>query len=117
MNVAAFKLLKPFADRVILRRVASAEKVHRIIRPEKYRIPPTEGTVVAIGPDVLHIAVGQRVLFARYVGLEFRRDEYEDGKRHSYEYVVLREEDLHAVFTEDVGEEQYFSEGGEADWK
>ncbi|MFQ5937399.1 MAG: hypothetical protein ACE5LB_13430 [Acidiferrobacterales bacterium] len=107
-------MLKPFADRVIVRRVRERERIGRIIRPERYRVPPTEGVVVAKGPDVQIVEVGQRIIFARYVGLEFRREENveEDGKisRRTDEYVILREEDVHAAFTEDVGEEQYFGE-------
>ena len=117
MNVQPFQLLKPLADRVLVRRVKSAEAVGRILVPDKYKTPPTEGMVLAIGPDVQYIAVGMRVLFAKYVGLEFRRDETNDDGRVSHNYIVLREEDVHAVFNEDVGEEPYFSEGGEADWK
>lgn len=64
--------LIPTEDRVAIRRAEAPTtfKDSAILLPEKAKEKPQEGTVVAVGPKVENIAVGQVVLFAKYAGME-----------------------------------------------
>jgi chaperonin GroES len=66
-----------------------------IVLPETAKEKPQEGEVIAVGPGRLtedgkrvpmEVAVGDRVLFAKYAGTEFK----EDG----VEYLIIRESDI-----------------------
>lgn len=93
--------LKPLGDRVVVR-PAEREEMTRsgIVLPDTARERPQEGTVQAVGPGRLlengqkvpmDLAVGDRVIYAKYAGTEF---EVED-----VEYMVLSERDVLAVLT------------------
>jgi chaperonin GroES len=79
---------------------AAKEEVTKsgIVIPDTAKEKPQEGTVVAIGSGrlldngeraPLDVNVGDRVLFAKYGGTEFKLD--------GQEYLVLKENDLLAV--------------------
>lgn len=61
-----------------------------IVIPEDRRLPPNIGRVLATGSD--EVAVGDRVMFSRYGGHEF--------KRNGEQCVVVTERDLIAVVPE-----------------
>ncbi len=63
-------MMRPLGARVLLRRPPITEKVGRIIIPEKARQAPQEGTVVAIGPDVTTVKVGDVLLHGRHNFIE-----------------------------------------------
>ena len=93
--------LRPLHDRVIVKRLEEEKKsAGGIIIPDQAAEKPVRGEVLAVGtgkrgddgkviaPDV---KVGDTVLFGKYSGSEVKVD----GK----EYVVMREDDIVAVFT------------------
>jgi chaperonin GroES len=92
--------IRPLADRVVVKRVTEEEKTKGgIIIPDTAKEKPLEGKVVAVGNGKvlkdgkvrpLEVKVGDRVLFAKYSGNEVKLD----GEEH----VLLREEDILAVF-------------------
>ncbi|MCS7206597.1 MAG: co-chaperone GroES [Dehalococcoidia bacterium] len=87
---------QPLGDRVVVRPIEREEMTKSgIVLPETAKEKPQEGEVVAVGPGRLtddgkripmELAVGDRVLFAKYAGTEFK----EDG----VEYLIIRESDI-----------------------
>lgn len=91
--------IRPVGDRVVVR-PAAREEVTRsgIVIPDTAKEKPQEGTVIAVGSGRLldtgerapmEIHEGDRVLFAKYGGTEFKLD--------NEEYLVLRESDVLAI--------------------
>lgn len=93
------KKIRPVADRVVVKPM-NREEVTRggIVIPDTAKEKPQEGTVIAVGSGKLldngdraamEVREGDRVLFAKYGGTEFKLD--------GEEYLVLRESDILAV--------------------
>lgn len=91
--------IRPVGDRVVVK-PAAREEVTRsgILIPDTAKEKPQEGTVIAVGSGrlldngeraVLGVNEGDRVLFAKYGGTEFKLD--------SEEYLVLKESDILAI--------------------
>lgn len=94
--------LVPLGDRILVKRSEEDEQKTSggIIIPDTAKEKPQEGEVVAVGKGRLlengdrqsvDIAVGDKVLFAKYGGTEVT---YE-----SIEYLILREDDILAKVT------------------
>ena len=91
---------KPLNDRVIVEPLEQEDRTAGgIYVPETAKEKPQEGTVLAVGPGRLldsgqraSMAVheGDRVLFAKYAGTEFKAD---SDKR----YLILGEKDILAI--------------------
>ncbi|MPZ47882.1 MAG: co-chaperone GroES [Dehalococcoidia bacterium] len=91
----ASKLI-PLADKLVLRPVVQEEVLSSgIVIPDTAREKPNQGEVVAAGPGrrdedgkliPLEVAVGDRVLYAKYTGQEI--------KVENEEYIVLKETDI-----------------------
>ncbi|GHO85465.1 co-chaperone GroES [Dictyobacter formicarum] len=91
--------LQPLGDRVVVKGLAR-ETVTRsgIVLPDTAKEKPQEGEILAVGPGkvldngkrtTLEVAVGQRVLFAKYAGTEIKID--------GQEYLILRESDIMGI--------------------
>ena len=93
--------LKPLGDRIIVRRVESADKsAGGILLPDNAKQKPQRGTVLSVGPGkmlkdgtrrALHVKVGDEVLFTAWAGDEFK----ERGSKDAI--LVMHEEDVLAV--------------------
>ena len=93
--------LRPLHDRVIVKRLEEEKKsAGGIIIPDQAAEKPVRGEVLAIGTGKraedgkaipMDVKVGDTVLFGKYSGSEVKIE----GK----EYVVMREDDIMAVFT------------------
>jgi len=92
--------VRPLHDRDLLKRLEE-EKAGKggIIIPDTAREKPMEGKVVAVGPGKmtddgkrapLDVKAGDRILFGKYAGTEIKVDEQD--------YVIMREEEILAVF-------------------
>jgi chaperonin GroES len=96
MNVAK---IRPVGDRVVVKPAAREEITKSgIVIPDTAKEKPQEGTVIAIGSGRLldngdrspiDVREGDRVLYAKYGGTEFKLD--------GEEYLVLKESDILAV--------------------
>lgn len=76
-------MLKPIKDRLlVLRDDHEKETASGIILP-KEEMPTGTGIIMAIGPEVKTLEVGQKVLFKKLDGHDFKLD----GKEH----VILKE--------------------------
>ena len=91
--------LRPVGDRVVVK-PAQREEVTRsgIVIPDTAKEKPQEGTIIAVGSGklldngervALEVKEGDRVLFAKYGGTEFKLD--------GEDLLVLRESDILAV--------------------
>ena len=89
--------VRPLGDRVVVEPTEQEERTASgIILPETAKEKPQEGTVVAVGPGrrddkgklvPMEVAVGNRVLFAKYGGTEIK---LEGDKK----VLILRESDI-----------------------
>lgn len=90
------KKLSPLGDRVVVKPLEQ-EEVSKggLYLPDTARERPQEGEVIAVGPGRLNdegkrqpmeVSTGDRVLFAKYAGTEFKDDDEE--------LLVLRETDI-----------------------
>ena len=91
--------IRPVGDRVVVKPAAKEEVTKSgIVIPDTAKEKPQEGTVVAVGSGRLldngdrapiDVREGDRILFAKYGGTEFKLD--------GEEYLVLKENDILAV--------------------
>jgi len=91
--------IRPVGDRVVVKPAAKEEVTKSgIVIPDTAKEKPQEGEVIAVGSGKLldngdrvplELKVGDRVLYAKYGGTEFKLD--------GEEYLVLRESDVLAV--------------------
>lgn len=93
-------LIKPLGDRVLLKRLESAEEIKGgIIIPDSAKEKPLEATVVALGTGkfskdgskaiAFDVAVGDTVLIGKYSGTEV--------KVGDSAYIILREDEIQAI--------------------
>ncbi len=92
--------IRPLHDRILVKREEEKEvKKGGIIIPDTAKEKPQEGKVLAVGPGDRHpdtgeriaveLKVGDRVLFQKYAGTEFKLDEEE--------LLILSEKDVLAT--------------------
>jgi chaperonin GroES len=91
--------IRPLQDRVVLKPVEREEKTKSgIVLPDTAKEKPQEGMVEAVGTGrildngskvPLELQVGDRVLYAKYAGNEFKLDDIE--------YLIISEKDVLAV--------------------
>ena len=89
--------VKPFHDRVLVKRVEEAgeQKVGGIIIPDSAKEKPLQADVVAVGPGeyddsgkrkALDVKVGDKVLIGKWSGTEVKID--------GDEYLILKENEI-----------------------
>jgi chaperonin GroES len=91
--------LKPLGDRLVVKPTEREEMTKSgIVLPDTAKERPQEGTVLAVGPgrilddgsrEPMELSVGQKVLFQKYAGTEFKLDEDE--------LLILSQKDILAV--------------------
>src|SRR3954469_18872572 len=91
--------LRPLGDKVVLQAVEREEMTRSgLVLPDTAKEKPQEGKVIAVGPGKLldsgeHVALevkaGDRVIFSKYSGTEFKLD--------GEEYLIMSERDVLAV--------------------
>jgi len=91
--------LKPMGDRVVVKPKGREETTKSgIVLPDTAKERPQEGTVLAAGPgrilddgsrEAMDVSVGQKVLFQKYAGTEFKLEEEE--------LLILSQKDILAV--------------------
>ena len=101
--MAADFRIRPLADRVVVKPADREEKTKGgIYLPDTAsKERPMEGTILAVGEGRLddngkrvpmHVKEGQRVLFAKYSGTEYKVDDVE--------YLILKESDILGIIQE-----------------
>jgi chaperonin GroES len=91
--------LRPLGDRVVVKPLAREEVTRSgIVLPDTAKEKPQQGEVLAVGPGrtldtgervVPEVKTGDRVLFAKYSGTEFKLEQDE--------LLILRESDVLAI--------------------
>jgi chaperonin GroES len=91
--------LRPLGDRVVVKPVEKEERTKSgILLPDTAKEKPQEGIVEAVGTGrildngtkvPMELQVGDKVLYAKYAGNEFKLDEIE--------YLIVSEKDVLAV--------------------
>ena len=92
--------IRPLADRVVIKQLDAEDEQTRggIIIPDTAKEKPQEGEVLEVGPGrktedgkliELEVKKGDRVLYGKYAGTEFRLGEEE--------LMILRETDILAI--------------------
>ena len=94
--------LRPLGDRVVVRPTPREEMTKSgIVLPDTAKEKPQEGTIVAVGPgrtlddgsrEAIDVSEGQRVLYAKYAGTEF--------KVEGEELLIISQKDILAVVEE-----------------
>jgi len=96
--------LIPYGDRVVIRQAPKAtQSAGGVLLPDTVGEDHTEGTILALGPDVhgsafwgeetIGLCVGDRVVFTKWSGSEIKID----GET----FVIIREKDIVAIYSED----------------
>ena len=98
-KVASETKLKPLGDRIVVRPTPREEMTKSgIVLPDTAKERPQEGTILSIGPgrtlddgsrEAMDVEVGQKILFQKYAGTEFKLDD-ED-------LLILSQKDVLAV--------------------
>jgi chaperonin GroES len=98
-TASAATKLKPLGDRLVVKPSAREEMTKSgIVLPDTVKERPQEGTVLAVGPgrilddgsrEAIDVAVGQKVLFQKYAGTEFKLEDEE--------LLILSQKDILAV--------------------
>ena len=93
--------LRPLGDRVVVKPLDREEVTKSgIVLPDTAKEKPQQGEVMAVGPGRIldsgervtpDVKKGERVLFAKYSGTEFKLDQDE--------LLILRESDILAIVT------------------
>ncbi len=83
-TAAVSKKLRPLGDRVVIEPTAREEMTKSgIVLPDTAKEKPQEGSVLAVGPGAfdndgkrvpIDVKVGDKVLYAKYAGTEFKVD-------------------------------------------
>ncbi len=91
--------LRPLGDRVVVKPVEREEKTKSgIVLPDTAKEKPQEGIVEAVGTGrildngtkiPMELKVGDKILYAKYAGNEFKLDEIE--------YLIVSEKDVLAI--------------------
>lgn len=99
MAAATATKLRPLGDRVVIQPTPREEMTKSgIVLPDTAKEKPQEGTIVAAGPGRLNdegerepmdVQVGDKVLYAKYAGTEFKVD--------GDEYLIVSQKDILAV--------------------
>lgn len=82
--------IKPLADRVVaVKEETKQQTASGLYLPESAKEKPVAAVVAAVGPDVKHVKVGDRILYKDYVTTEIKID--------STDYLIVKEEDILAT--------------------
>ena len=91
--------LRPLGDRVVIKPSEREEMTKSgIVLPDTAKERPQEGTILSIGPgrtlddssrEAMDVEVGQKILFQKYAGTEFKLDDEE--------LLILSQKDILAV--------------------
>ena len=82
--------IKPLADRVVaVREEAKTQTASGIYLPDNAKEKPVMAEVKAVGADVKHVKVGDKIVYKEYSTTEL--------KINDIEYLVVKEEDILAT--------------------
>ena len=96
---ASASKLRPLGDRVVVKPTPREEMTKSgIVLPDTAKEKPQEGSILAVGPgrtlddgtrEAMDVQVGQKVLYAKYAGTEFKVD--------GEELLIVSQKDILAI--------------------
>jgi chaperonin GroES len=95
---ASATTLRPLGDRVVIKPTPREEMTKSgIVLPDTAKEKPQEGEIIAVGPgrfedgkrEPMDVSVGQKVLYAKYAGTEF--------KVEGEELLIVSQKDILAI--------------------
>ena len=98
MATASSTKLRPLGDRVVIKPTPREEMTKSgIVLPDTAKEKPQEGEIIAVGPgkfedgkrEPIDVSVGQKVLYAKYAGTEF--------KVEGEDLLILSQKDILAI--------------------
>lgn len=99
LATATATTLRPLGDRVVIQPTPREEMTKSgIVLPDTAKEKPQEGSIIAAGPgrldddgdrEPMDVKVGDKVLYAKYAGTEFKID--------GEEYLIVSQKDILAV--------------------
>lgn len=85
--------VKPLADRVVaVREMAPTKTASGLYLPDNAKEKPVMAKVVAVGPDVEHLNVGDKIIYKEYSTAEL--------KIENVDYLIVKEEDVLATVSQ-----------------
>ncbi|HEU4830727.1 MAG TPA: co-chaperone GroES [Candidatus Saccharimonadales bacterium] len=82
--------IKPLADRIVaVREEAQTKTASGIYLPDNAKEKPVIAKVVAVGPDVKHVKLGDKIVYKEYSTTEL--------KINDIEYLIVKEDDVLAT--------------------
>lgn len=82
--------IKPLADRVVaVREKAQQTTASGLYLPDNAKEKPVVAKIEAIGPDVKHLKVGDKIIYKEYSTTELKVDDVD--------YLIVKEEDVLAT--------------------
>ena len=101
-DTATATKLRPLGDRVVVKPTPREEMTRSgIVLPDTAKEKPQEGRIIACGPgriledgkrETMDVSEGQKVLYAKYAGTEFKLDDEE--------LLIVSQKDILAVVEE-----------------
>ena len=83
--------IKPLADRVVaIREEAATKTASGIYLPDTAKEKPVVAKIVAIGPDVKQVKIGDKIVYKEYATTDLKID--------NQEYLIIKQEDILATF-------------------
>jgi chaperonin GroES len=102
ITLASSTKLQPLGDRVVVKPMPREEMTKSgIVLPDTAKEKPQEGMILAVGPGAfdaegkrmaMDVKVGQKVLYGKYAGTEFKLDDEE--------LLIVSQKDILAVVAE-----------------
>jgi chaperonin GroES len=99
LATASSTKLRPLGDRVVIKPTPREEMTKSgIVLPDTAKEKPQEGEVLSVGPgkilddgkrEAIDVAVGDKVLYAKYAGTEFKVEEQD--------LLILSQKDILAI--------------------
>jgi chaperonin GroES len=98
LATASSTKLRPLGDRVVIKPTPREEMTKSgIVLPDTVKEKPQEGEIIAVGPgkfedgkrEPIDVSVGQKVLYAKYSGTEF--------KIEGEEFLIVSQKDILAI--------------------
>ncbi len=82
--------IRPLADRIVaVREEAQTKTASGIYLPENSKDKSMIAQVIAVGPDVAQVKIGDRIIYKEYATTELKMD--------SKDYLIVKEEDVLAT--------------------
>jgi Co-chaperonin GroES (HSP10) len=83
-------VIKPLGDRVVATRIeAETQTVSGLFLPDQAKEKPIVALVIAIGSDVKHVKVGDKIIYKEFSTTEVKIDDTD--------YLIVKEEDILAT--------------------